>query len=77
MKHSEFTFLQTMDSLRFMVIHIFMCHITFSVHVYELTFMLVNGGDGGAITAERAGRQVMLEVTSTSACVVLVDIFKC
>ena len=37
--------------------------------------MLVDGGEGGAITAERVGCQVTFEVTSTSACEEQVDIF--
>ena len=35
----------------------------------------VDGGDGGAITAERIGCQFMFEMTTTSVCVELVGIF--
>lgn len=40
---SVFTFLQS-------------CHITFTLHIYDLTFISPGGGDGGGVTDETAGK---------------------
>lgn len=30
-----------------------MCRITFTLHVYDLTFIMISGGDGGGVTSEK------------------------